>query len=392
MIEVNGRRYATPRVRTAAVCLDGVDPAYIDDALERGLLPRLRETIEGGLYAIGRGQLPSFTNPNNLSIVTGSPPATHGLPGNHYLAPDGREVQLDDPEQLRAPSILAAFADAGVAVLAVTTKDKLRRLLAKGGVPTVSVERADELSAGGIEDLPRLVGRPAPNIYDWDASHYALELGFALADVLETELLYVSLTDAVQHLQGPGGDLADRYLGRLDELVGMYVDAGWRLGLVADHGMNSKPRIQFLEDVLRRSGLRSAHVVLPITDPYVVHHAALGSACWIHLAPEELETAVQAIEPLTGVEAVFSGDRAATEFALPRDRIGDLFVLGDRDTAFGKTKSAHDLSTLRGPLRSHGGQHEQAVPILLSEPPGPAGQKLLRDGATNADIYALVLE
>ena len=28
--------------------------------------------------------VPSFTNPNNLSIVTGAPPAVHGICGNYF--------------------------------------------------------------------------------------------------------------------------------------------------------------------------------------------------------------------------------------------------------------------------------------------------------------------
>ena len=88
-VEVNGRRYRSPSVRSAVICLDGCDPAYLEDAFERRLVPRLAELVESGTYAIGRSQLPSFTNPNNLSIVTGAPPSVHGLPGNHYLGDDG---------------------------------------------------------------------------------------------------------------------------------------------------------------------------------------------------------------------------------------------------------------------------------------------------------------
>jgi phosphonoacetate hydrolase len=385
-IEVNGRVYREPAVRTAVFCLDGCDPHYLDDAFERRLVPRLAELG----YSVGRSQLPSFTNPNNLSIVTGAPPAVHGLPGNHYLAEDGEEVQLVDPSFLRCPSIHAAFAEAGVPVLAVTTKDKLRRLLAAGGVPCVSAERADEQSLDGIDPVSSAVPRATPGIYDWDASHYALELGLALADRLGTQLLYVSLTDFVQHADAPGGELSDRYLVRLDELVGDYLDAGWRLGLVADHGMNAKPAIRFLGDMLDEAGIE-AHVILPITDPYVVHHAALGSSCWVHVAGEDRERARGLISAEPGVEEVLDRAEAAERLALPGDRIGDLVVLADAATALGRRRREHDLSTLHGPLRSHGGRHEQAVPILLSERPDTPGTALLAAGATNADVHALVL-
>ncbi|HXY80551.1 MAG TPA: alkaline phosphatase family protein [Gaiellaceae bacterium] len=390
-VEVNGRSYSFPATKTAVVCLDGVDPRYLDDAFERKLVPRLRELVEQGVYATASSQLPSFTNPNNLSIVTGAPPAVHGVPGNHYLAPDGREVQLTDAAALRAPSIHATFEKSGVSVLAVTTKDKLRGLLGAGAVPCVSAERAGELELSGHGRVSRFVDRPVPGIYDWDCSHYALELGLALSDLLEVELLYVSLTDFVQHAAAPGEELSDAYLSRLDELVGSYLDGGWRLGLVADHGMNAKPRVRYLGDVLQSAGVTSAHVVLPITDPYVVHHAALGSACWIHVEEDELESARAVLETVDGVEEVLTRDEAAAALALPADRIGDLVVLADAETALGRNGAEHDLSALRGPLRSHGGRHEQAVPILLSERPDGARRELLERGAANADVHFLLL-
>jgi phosphonoacetate hydrolase len=391
-IEVNGREYARPAQPTAVVCLDGVDPAYVDDAFARRLTPRLAELVESGAWLPGRSQLPSFTNPNNLSIVTGAPPSVHGLPGNHFLDGAGAEVQLDRPEQLRAPSIHAVFAGAGVRVLAVTTKEKLRRLLAAGGVPCVSAERAAEQELDGIEGpVAGVVGRPPPGIYDWDCSHYALELALELARLLDVELLYVSLTDAVQHASAPGDELSDRYLRRLDELVGAYLDAGWRLGLVADHGMNAKtaadgsPNVRYLGAILDEAGLGGARIVLPITDPYVAHHAALGSACWVHV--DDVDGAEAVLSGVDGVEEVLTRERAAAELSLPADRIGDLVVLGDERTVLGKRPEDHDLSALRGPLRSHGGRHEQAVPMLLSARLNGSAT----DGLTNADVHHLLL-
>ena len=385
-----------PTTRSAVICLDGCDPAYLEDAFERRLTPRLAELVEGGTYAIGRSQLPTFTNPNNLSIVTGLPPAGHGIPGNHYLDPDGHEVQLVDPKQLRATSILASLGSLGTPVLAVTTKEKLRRLLAAGGVPCVSAERADEQRLDGIDPVADLVERAKPGIYDWDCSHYALELGLELAARLETQLLYVSLTDFVQHAEPPGGAMSDRYLVRLDDLIGTYLDDGWRLALVADHGMNAKaladgsPNVRYLGDVLDCAGI-DASVILPITDPYVVHHAALGSACWVHVSAASLEQARALIGTQEGVEEVLDRARAASELLLPEDRIGDLVVLADERTALGRRRREHDLSALSGPLRSHGGRHEQQIPILLSERPDESGKQLLAEGATNADVHELLL-
>ena len=229
VVEVNGRDYRIPTQPTSVWCLDGCDPAYLEDAFHRGLLPRISQMVSAGTFAIGEGQIPSFTNPNNLSIVTGAPPVVHGLPGNHYLAPDGSEVQLTSPEFLRAPSIYARMAEAGAPVLAVTTKNKLRALLGNGDVRTFSAELAHEQELDGVP-ITELVGRPNPGIYDWDCSHYALEMGLVLAQRLGAVLTYVSLTDFVQHSDAPGGSVSDDYLMRLDELAGDYLDAGFALG------------------------------------------------------------------------------------------------------------------------------------------------------------------
>src|SRR5262249_44057516 len=115
-VEVNGREYRLPRQPTVAITVDGCEPAYLDDALGRGRMPRLRSMLQaGGTYCLGRAHMPTLTNPNNLSIVTGAPPSVHGIPGNHCLL-DGRAeaVQLVEPEFLRAPTIHAVMRRAGV--------------------------------------------------------------------------------------------------------------------------------------------------------------------------------------------------------------------------------------------------------------------------------------
>jgi phosphonoacetate hydrolase len=394
-VAVNGREYQLPNRPTVVFVIDGGDPRYVDDALARGLMPSLaRRLSEGGVYAVGRGVMPSLTNPNNLSIVTGVPPSGHGLPGNHYLDPDsGEEVQLTDPRFLRAETIHAAVQRAGKRVLCVTAKDKLRRLLGSGSVPSISAERASALSISefGIANLCELVGRANPGIYDWDLSHYAMELGLAIHKRLPMDLLYVSLTDYVQHKQPPGGSLADRFFARLDEILAGYLTEGFVVGITADHGMNAKPRVLYLEDVLSAAGVSDARVVLPITDPYVVHHGALGSFAWIHLPREHCSRARDALLAQPGVEDVLVREEAAVVFEHPADRIGDLSVTADADTALGKSLAKHDLSGLDEPLRSHGGRHEQAVPIIISHPLEEAFATRHRDGVRNADIHDLLL-
>jgi phosphonoacetate hydrolase len=387
---VNGRGYAVPSQPTVVFTIDGGDPRYLDDALARGLMPSLHSMLaRGGVYARGRGCMPSLTNPNNLSIVTGVPPTVHGVPGNHYLDPSGKEVQLTDPAMLRASTIHAVLQQAGARVLMVTAKDKLRRLLGSQNVPSISAERAHELAlpAFDMPDVQAIVGRPNPGIYDWDLSHYAMELGLAVHRRLPLDLLYVSLTDYVQHKQPPGGEMADRFFGRFDELLGEYLREGFLVGITADHGMNAKPRVIYLEDVLDQAGLSGYRVVLPITDPYVVHHGALGSFAWIHLPGDEVERAREALSALEGIEEIYCRAEAAVIYEHPSDRIGDLSVASDAQTALGKSRAKHDLSGIVAGLRSHGGRHEQIVPIIVSRPPAEP----LLTGVQNSDLHHLLL-
>jgi phosphonoacetate hydrolase len=397
MFTANDRTYAAPVAPVLAICADGWDPEYVDDALQRGLMPRLAEALaSGGSYALGRAQVPTFTNPNNVTIVTGVPAALNGIAGNHYRTETGEEVQVTDPSFLRASTIHAAAHASGVGALCVTAKDKLRRLLATGGVPAFSAEKAHEQALADGTPVTEVIGRPNPGIYDWELSVYTIHLALALAARLEAKLVYASLTDFVQHAAAPGEELADAFYGAVDASIGAALDAGFVVGLAADHGMRAKtksdgsPDVLFLDEALAAAGIRSHHTLCPITDPYVVHHAALGSLAWVHLDDhDELDAARGALAALPGVEGVFDKSAAADAFELPADRIGDLIVLGGSTTVLGKSAAAHDLSQLHGALRSHGGLHERTVPIIVTHK--------LADGALrgrdlrNRDLHDLLL-
>ena len=400
VIELSGRRFATPRDKTVVFCVDGCGPEYLDAALADGLMPRLAGALaRGGLYARGRGQVPSFTNPNNVSIVTGQPARVHGISGNYYFdAERGEEVPMNDPRFLRAPTIFERMEDAGVRTLCVTAKDKLRALLGarrtEGPRPlSLSAEKAHEAVVDGVPVL-EAVGRKNPSIYDWDISHYAMEMGLALHERIGARLLYVSLTDYVQHKEPPRGEMADRFYRRFDELLGAYLDAGFRCAFTADHGMNDKTRAdgspdgRFLAAGRRDAGGAGARVLLPITDPYVVHHGALGSYATVYVGPEERAHAASAMRALPGVEAVLGRDEAAARFLLPPDRIGDLVILGDARTVLGRSRAYHDLSAVERGLRSHGGLHEATVPIVVCHPVDAT--ELPRELA-NLDVFDLVL-
>jgi phosphonoacetate hydrolase len=344
-------------------------------------MPHLQAMIAGGARGEARSVVPSFTNPNNVAIVTGAPPDVNGIPGNYYYDPEAdEEVLMQDPRWLRCSTLLAGFAKAGLDVAAVTTKDKLRAFLSEG-LPAssirFSVEKAHEvtLEVNGIEGVTDLVGRDNPGIYDPEASVFCIEAGARLMTrTPPPRVLYLSTTDFVQHKYAPGSTEANAFYARLDRFLGELHRSGAIVGITADHGMNGKtkadgtPNVQYLESLLREAGVEEARVILPITDPYVVHHGALGSYATVYLHADHVERATTCLRVVPGVERVLTRAEAARTFQLPADRIGDLVVLSDRDTVLGRTPDWHDLKDVATGLRSHGGLHETTVPFIVNRP------------------------
>ena len=113
-IEVNGKSYQWPRTPVVVILIDGGDPAYVREGLTQGVLPNFKRLMTEGFASIAVGAMPSFTNPNNISVITGVPPSVHGISGNFFLNPATRQEQMmDQPEFLRADSILAIFSQNG---------------------------------------------------------------------------------------------------------------------------------------------------------------------------------------------------------------------------------------------------------------------------------------
>ncbi len=377
MLTVNGRRYAAPRQPTVVICVDGCEPDYIAQAVAAGQMPTMKRWLREGTALIADCVVPSFTNPNNLSIVTGAPPSVHGICGNFLFdAATGSEVMMNDPKWLRAPTILAALADEGARVAVVTAKDKLRRLLGHGmrGI-CFSSEKADQASEAenGIEAVLPLVGMPVPDVYSAELSEFVFAAGVKLLSTRRPDVLYLSTTDYIQHKHAPGDIEANRFYAMFDRYLADLDGAGAVVAVTADHGMNAKvkldasPNVIYLQDLLDGwLGAGRARVILPITDPYVVHHGALGSFATVYLSAGASDDMLARIAALPGIELVLPRVEAAARFELPDDRIGDLVIVSERDAVIGTSVKRHDLSQLELPLRSHGGISEQRVPLVLN--------------------------
>ena len=403
-IALNGRLYRRPARPTVVICADGCDPSYLEAGIAAGVIPTIAGFRANGFYGLADAAMPTFTNPNNVSIVTGVPPSRHGISGNFALDREtGAEVMMTDPAMLRSPTLLALMSQAGVATAAVTAKDKLRRMLGHGvkGI-CFSSEMAGSctLAEHGIEDVEALVGRPTPDMYSSDLSLFVLDAGIRLVEQGRAALLYLSLSDYVQHGHAPDEAEALDFHHQLDARIAALMALGCVVGVTADHGMNDKalpdgaPHVIFLEDVLNdQFGAGAVRVICPITDPFVRHHGALGSFVRVYaktpIAPRALARAVRG---LPGVDQVLDRAAASAEYELPLDREADLVVTGDRNTVIGASAAEHDLSDLAGHrLRSHGGRAEQRVPFLLSHPLNPAYRERAKARLRNFDIFDFAL-
>jgi phosphonoacetate hydrolase len=382
------------------VCVDGCQYEYISSAVAAGAAPFLGRLLAGaGTCFMADCVMPSFTNPNNLSIVTGVPPSVHGICGNYFFdAERGEEVMMNDPRYLRVGTILAAFSGAGAKVAVITAKDKLRKLLGHElqGI-CFSSEKADQVSMAenGIEKVLERVGMPLPSVYSAALSEFVFVAGVKLMERERPDLTYLSTTDYIQHKAAPGTAVANDFYSMIDRNVARLSELGATLVLTADHGMHAKhgadgkPNVIYLQDTLDDwLGKESARVILPITDPYVVHHGALGSFALVYLpATIEARALAKRLGALKGIETVLPRAEAAAQFELPADRIGDLAVVSQVDTVIGTSRARHDLSGLDVPLRSHGGTSEQQVPLLINRGVRPSAGRRWR----NFDAFDLGL-
>ncbi|HIM42551.1 MAG TPA: phosphonoacetate hydrolase [Rhodospirillales bacterium] len=388
-VTVNGRDYAWPKQPVVVVCIDGSEPDYIERAVADGAMPFLSEALKTGSDLRGDCVVPSFTNPNNISIVTGVPPSVHGIGANFFFDRDsGEDVMMGNPKFMRAGTIYKAFFDAGAKVAVVTAKDKLTPLLrhgldfSTGRAICFSSEKSDQATKAdnGIERANRYVGLPVPEVYSADLSEFIFAAGVKLIEEERADLMYLSTTDYVQHKNAPGSGGANDFYAMMDGYFHKLDALGAVLVLTADHGMNAKhtaegdPDVIYLQDVLdgwRNEGAAegTARVVLTITDPYVVHHGALGSFCTIYLSDgADADDIAGRLRDLDGILTVYGNAEGCKEFELPPERMGDLIVISEKHKVLGSSVEHHDLSGLDVPLRSHGGVTEQRVPLILNRP------------------------
>lgn len=400
---VNNRNYHPPERPVVVVCLDGSADEYLDCAMVRTRMPNLSQMCITGWRGMARAAMPTFTNVNNSSIVTGVPPSVHGIGGNFFFdTSTGEEVMMNSASFMRVETIFPAAQRAGRSVAVVTAKEKLRGIFAHGLISAGGIAFSAEQAHGatveshGIADVENLVG-PTPAIYSGEASLFVLKAGAAMLEREIADFLYLSTTDFMQHKYAPEDLESLDFYAAIDQQLGRLLARGAVIGLTADHGMNAKqlpdgtPNVIYLESELIQQFGTGFRVILPITDPYVAHHGALGSFAQVYLPPQMAVGPVREwLLSRRGICECHEPSIAVQLMELPADRIGDLVVASARDVVLGRTPADHDLSKLAGALRSHGGRYEEMVPLIFSEPLNDQYAGWVAGDVRNFDIFELV--
>ncbi len=336
---------------TLLVMIDGLDPEY----LAACPAPNLQRFARDGFHVTGGGMMPSVTNVNNTTMVTGHYPAQHGIVSNYWLDRQaGIEEYVESGKFICSETIFAHCHRRGGRSLLAASKNKLRRLL---GDDTDLAFSSESPTA----DAVTVAGDP-PDIYSLEVNGWTINAARSALKAQHYDLAFIATTDYAMHTHGPEHPESRRHISILDEALGRLVDEvpDVQLLITADHGMSDKRRMLNLPAVLRKHGI-AARAVPIIKDLYVVHHSNLGGCIYLHLDDSAaLGDALGILRQTEGIEEALPRAEAAERFVLMEERIGDIVVTGAADVVFGDPTEV----TLPAGLRSHGSAHEQQVPII----------------------------
>ena len=342
--------------RVVVVMCDGFGLEY----LEQSDMPVLSKWRQAGLFRRVQATMPSVTNTNNASICCGVWPDRHGITGNSYFDErSGREEYMETADLLLAPTLFQRAKRRGVKSALLSAKKKTTTLLAPGADLILAAEEP-------TEDWVKRLG-PAPDIYSREINYW---LWTAAIDLLEKRrdlgCLYVHTTDYPMHTWPAEARESKEHLARLDQMLGAAAAAAPDAAflLTADHGMNHKSRCWDLEKVCVQGGTPIRIAVSVDRDRYLKHHRGYGGVAWVYCNhPRDIDRVAKIVASLGGVEVVLTRSEAAKRYHLMASRIGDLIVLGDRDTVFGDLDAASEA--LPEEYRAHGSLHEMDIPLFV---------------------------
>jgi phosphonoacetate hydrolase len=342
--------------RIIILLVDGLGPDYI----AASSMPVLASWGKKGIGKTVSGVMPSVTNANNASLCCGTWPEEHGITANFFLdEASGHEMYMESADLVLRPTLFEKAAARGIRSALLSSKKKTINLLPRGASLAMSAETPTP------EWIERL--GPAPDIYSAEINHWLLKAAvWLLRHQPEIGILYIHTTDYPMHMWPPEAEESRRHLAGLDALLGELSQAApdAAILLTADHGMHHKSRCWDLEKACAARGVPIRSSISAEQDKYLKHHRGFGGTAWVYLkSPRDAERVAAAIVKLNGIQHVLTRQEAARRFRLMPSRIGELVVLGDRDTVFGALDT--EVESLPPEYRSHGSLFEAEVPLVI---------------------------
>lgn len=346
--------------QTIIVMIDG----FGEDYYRNSDMPNLNRMEKAGIYNVVPSLMPAVTNVNNISIATGDLPLKNGITGNVFLNPQtGKEEYIEDPKLILTPTIFERARKASVKSAIFSCKKKTVDLMGE----KADISLCPECEGAANTEWAQQFG-PPPNVYSKEVSYWILKSAiFTIKNNPALGLIYIHTTDYPMHMWPPQSDDSKDFLHHLDEYLGELQQAAPDAAILitADHGLNKKELCWDLDKACLNRKVPIRIAVSPEKDKYVKHHRGMGGSAYIYLNDKgDLEKVKKTILSLKGIDAVLTRDEAVSKFGLMPERIGDLMVLGDKNTVFGSLENA-ESEKLDEHYRSHGSSYEAHVPIFV---------------------------
>jgi phosphonoacetate hydrolase len=336
--------------------LDGFGLEYYD----KTELPVTKDMARHGLFKRSRCVFPSVTNVNNVSIATGAWPVEHGINANSYFDQSAGEARyMNSAELIKSDTVFKRARRYGVKSALITAKRKSVELFKKDADIAVTAEDPPQ-------DYIDRFGRPA-NIYSPEINYWLWEVANGILETArDISVIYVHTTDYPMHAWAPEAPESVEHLQELDRRIAKAQETAPDAAffLTADHSMNAKTRCWDLTRVCEQAGTPIRFALSPERDYYVRHHRNFTGCAWIWLhKANDYDQVAATISRLEGVEGILTRREMAGRFHLDPLYVGDINVMGDKETMFGDMDQAYEK--LASDYRAHGSLYEMEVPLII---------------------------
>jgi len=342
------------------ISVDGMKPEYVTQADAHGLrIPYLRSLMRDGAYADGvTGVWPTVTYPSHTTMITGVPPATHGILSNTLFDPDRAlyGAWYWYTSQVRVPTLWQAAHAAGLRTASIgwpvsvgAPADSIDWLIPeywRGPSPGATAGPSDRELIAAISRpdnmLDEMQQRLGPYMMGNETS---IEILRAHKPAFMT--IHLSSLDETEHQHGPFSPEANRTLEALDAMVARLAAAAREADpstvvlVVSDHGFvqithHVNLRISFL-----KAGLIQMSTEANPDDRSIVGWKAMpwfsgGMAAIMLHDPNDEASAKQAGEllhkvaadPRNGIAAVLDRDEIRKRGGFPNAAFVAVFQSG----------------------------------------------------------------